>query len=644
MAKVPRWEHQDVNPLKYPRSAENSFVTPQGNSVSSWGWCPLHFPVPNADSTKLYYKVELNGVTGFSTLVHQETAGVHGSPDSVIVVTCDTVFPAWERAIEDLLDRARLDGYVVDKAWLSAFDSYGNFAINQFERSIVAEPELKRIQETRARLAINLSEVTDAVTAWRHLMKIEDEARTSHRYDSGSTSGIAVNLLVPLLDRNQLIEHAVALLNTTPKLDPGSRSGGGERFATYEQGGSEHGDETALWPIAQAIWRLDQRLDAESAVDNAAASYDPNLVAKRGLYAAIDQESDNLVERRITPLIMKLSYGNAHRLEYAAVLGGSVYEEFLLRNDWRRPATNGYGEDLSVGDSDNYVNGWFYKLLWLRSPLGTAFRDQRSDEIVKLCRNGLSDFSLASGTLPAALDFLFLDREYSRRQPSLAMKFWPEVDGRANAASKHELQEMLRMRWDYLGRLWPESTSEMFLSALREAMDPDEYMYIPAFHSVLPADGQYEILQMILTAEVDRVAQLPSDPPNESGPKYYGDRIVDELKNRLFWLPCEPAAQRVVETLLADPKHAVWGSLPGILAYDTFHEDLIRLIVDRGNSKIKLLALPAIERHPIPRRVKLLELLLAAEEPQVRESAEAVKLRLNELGGREFGHRADPGK
>lgn len=197
------------------------------------------------------------------------------------------------------------------------------------------------------------------------------------------------------------------------------------------------------------------------------------------------------------------------------------------------------------------------------------------------------------------------------------------------------------MRWDYLGRLWPESTSEMFLTAFREAMDPDEYMFTPVIPPVVPVDGQYEILQMILTAEVDRIALLPSDPPNESGPKYYGDRIVDELRNRLLWLVCKPAAQRMIEESLADPKHAIWVSLPGILAYDTFHEDLIRLIIDRSNSKMKFLALPAIERHPIPQRLELLERLLTTEDPKVRESAGAVKLRLNELGSREFTHRAN---
>jgi hypothetical protein len=96
MAKLPLWEHEDVNPLREPQTESNSYTTPQGDSRNSWGWCPLNYPGSNVDSTKLYYKIVLNGVTGFSSLVSKRTEGEYGSPEAVYVIKLDTVFPPWE--------------------------------------------------------------------------------------------------------------------------------------------------------------------------------------------------------------------------------------------------------------------------------------------------------------------------------------------------------------------------------------------------------------------------------------------------------------------------------------------------------------------------------------------------------------------
>ena len=639
MSKLPPWEHENVNPLRYPQTESNSYTTPQGDSLSNWGWCPLHFPVSNPNSTKLYYKIELNGVTGFSHLVRQTTEGESNSPTSVIVVTFDTVFPAWESEIEDLLDRARLNAYEVDAAWLAAFDSYGDFAKQQLDRAILAEPPLKKILEQRARIVQGLTDVKDAASAWAHLMRIEEEARSSHHYDSSSDAGVAVDLLVPMLDPQQLVDHAIHLLNATSKIDPSARSYGNERFATHNGDGSTHGEEVGLWPIAQAIWRLDQRLDAED--DSKTPNYNPTDISKRGLFAALHPDLDNIAEQRITPLIMKLSYGNTQRLEYAALLGGSAYEEFLLRNDWRRIATEGWGDDLDVGDSQNYVNGWFYKLASLRSPLGTAFRDQQSDAILKLCRNGLSDHSTVTGSFPTEMDFLFIDREFSKKHPSLAMRFWPDLDGHAKGQSSHS-QTILQLRWDYLARLWPESTPQMFLSALREANNGKEHVNVPLFPKALSADARFHVFTTILDAETKRVATIVDDPENlkYSGPKYQGNQLLNQLPSQLRWLPCEAAARQLLNELKADSKHEAWGQLSSVLSYNRQNEDLLRLMAESGDSKLELMTLPAIERHPVQSRVELLERLLTAEASEVRSAANVVSERLDELRQRQLTPRA----
>jgi hypothetical protein len=499
---------------------------------------------------------------------------------------------------------------------------------------------LSKVIEKRARIAQGLNDVKDAVSAWAHLMRIEEEARSSHHYDSGSDAGVAVDLLVPLLAPEQLVDHAVDLLNTGSKLDPGGRIYGNGHFATYHAGGSVHGEEVGLWPIAQAIGRLDQRLDAEAS--ETSPTVDPPETLGRGLFAAIHPEADNIVERRITPQIMKLSYGNKQRLEYAAMLGGSSYEEFLLRNDWRRIATEGWGDDIDLGHSETYVNGWFYKLAGLRSPLGTAFRNQQTDAILKICRNALSDHSIATGSFPAELDFLFIDREFSKAHPSLAMRFWPELDGRAKGQPAHNRHAMLELRWDYLARLWPESTPQMFLSALRDANDGREHFNIPPIPEALSADIKYQVFKTLLDEETERVGTIADDPENQkySGLKYHGKQLLNQLRSQLIWLPCEAAAQQLITELKADSKHGAWAQLPSFLLYNRQNEDLLRLMAQSDDSKLQLMTLPAIEHHPIRSRVELLKLLHAAESPDVRDAAQGVSERLEDLRHREFTTRA----
>lgn len=639
-AKVATWDDQEVSQHRDSNKPEDTFLTPQGGQIRRWGWCPIHFLSRQDPAMKLYYKVDLNGTPGFSSIVSQKSQGPTDTSPLVQVITLDTVFPTWEVAIEELLDWARSNAYQVNAAWLEAFDSYGKFADNQLEKALRIEPQLEKVRIERARFANNLQVVHDSVSAWQRLMQIENDARTNRSYDSASSAGIAVELLVPWLDPEQLVEHAIALLKATPNPDPLSLSTSGNHFATYHDGKSSYGSEVALWPIAHAIWLLDQRLDAERARDELASSMSAEVDPQTGLAGMLRPDLDNLVEQRITPLLMQLSFQNPGRLQYAGLLGGSVYERFLLRNDWRSaPSRNGAGP--YVGDFQNPVNIWFYRLMWLRSQLGKSFRQQQSREILKIARGGLTDFAMSSGSFPPDLDFLFLDREFTPEQPSLAMKMWYELDSLANGVPKHARSQMLRMRWDYLARMWPESTPQMFISALQQAIAADESLSLPEFHSSLPANSQFEILQALLDAELERVAKLPADLPERrfDGPKYRGEQLISVLKSKLRLVPCDAAARRLVQEAASDAKHFPWDWLSAVLKYDTQHEDLLRQFAEAEVTNLQLAILPAIEHHPTPGRQALLERLLTAKDERVRAGAVVVKRKLTELRTRSFMHR-----
>jgi hypothetical protein len=642
-ARVPEWSDEQIRENRHSRTPEQVYRDPVGQELQRWGWCPLHLPGGYRSTTQLYYRVELNGVAGYSSVVDQSADGPHGHSNTTYVITLDTRFPAWETAIENLFDQARMNDYVIDAQWLKTFDTYGDFATRKLQQTMREEPEFISVQQTRARMAWNLADVDDADSAWQRLMSIQQKIQTTGTYDSSSVDGVAVDLLVPFLNPQQLIHHAMDLLRHTAKPDPGSSMYDGLRFATYHDGGQIHGKGVSLWPIAHAIWRLDQQLDEERHISDTEAAKLASKARSDGLAAAIDPRRNNAVEQTITPFILRLSYGHEHRLKYASILGGSAYESFLLGNDWHRPATDSF-DGVRVGDFENYVNKWYHRLMWLRSPLGIAFRRQQADSLLKVARNGFSDSDLWSGSFPADLNFLFLDHPGTDSRPSLAMRFWPDLDRLAKSAPDHAHNEMLKMRWNYLSRLWPESTTEMFIDSFHQTTRSEQILYIPDLPQTLSAEARFEILEAVLTAEIERVGKLPADPEDQryDGPKYRGEQNIARLKDNLIRLPCTAAAQQLLSDLAADPKHTWWKRLPGYLQYDTQHEDLLSLMASSSDDRLQSMVLPAIEHHPTAPRRRLLETLLKSPHDHVREDATRVQQKLTALQAARIPDRAIP--
>ncbi len=643
LAKVPHWEHADIRSPQYPRGTVNSDIATEEVGRNDWGEFSLSLPESTGETKRFYYKVKLNSTVGISHYVVEKSDGKHETSGSDNVITLDTVFPAWQAEIESLLDRARLDDYQVDEAWLAAFESYGTFATRRLEGDMLVEPFLQEIRDARVRFAKRLHDATNAATAWEHLMRIEDEARSLRQYDSGSDSGIAVDLLVKMLDHEQLVDHAIHLLKTATRIDPGNFNINNGRFATNDDPGA-NGDEIALWPIAQAIWRLDQLLDAEGDRQESSVNWNPAFIFPDQLSTAIHPELDNIIEQRITPLLIKLSYGNEHRLDFAGLLGGSAYESFLLRNDWNSPGGDGSVIDHHAAMSGISVNRWFYKLMWLRSLLGQAFRYQQSREILRIYSSGLNDFGLRFSKIPDEYKILFLDQESSNFRPSTAMKFWQYLNAHLTESrmptSMLPQTGVLELKWDYLGSLWPESNAQMFLTAFHESSGPPEFLYVPNLPATLDAEAQYQILKTIFSAETKRIEALPEDAQNLRRPKYFGQLMLSELQHRLLWLPCESASRQFLQDLNANPRHEEWSRLRNFLSTNRQNEDLLRLMAESDDSKLQLLTLPAIERHPIRNRVELLNGLMSAEASAVRETAIAVKQRLDELQQRQFTPRA----
>ncbi|MEZ5942995.1 MAG: hypothetical protein R3C18_16500 [Planctomycetaceae bacterium] len=643
-SKVKPWEHDERREAEKMGGDERVvYHTPQGQMLTQWGWCPLHLHGVQ-DSSNLYYRVELNGVSGYSHVSSQESVGPSNSPDWVRLMTLDTVFPAWETSIEELLDRARMNNYEVDAEWWDAFESYGSFASQRLNGALREEPQLKQLLMRRAERKVQLDSVIDAASAWRVLMEIEAQVSQAHEYHSESDMGLAVDFLVPFLDEEQLVNYALIAMKRWPRADLGSTMWTTTGFGTYGTagtnhgtfGGSGHGDEVGAWPIAHAVWRLDQRLDAASRPTLAQGDLNGSLETW------IDPTTDNLVERRIVPELIKLSRENSNAVRYAGVLGGSAYERFVVRHNWREPATDPFNGNVRIGVSEVYMNGWFHKLVRLDSPLGTEFRRQQKDRLLDIARDAFDENSIMVGSIPDGVEYLFLDSGNAGNRPSLAMQFWPKFDGMMHAVPEHSRQEALRESWTYLARMWPESTEEMFAKSFADAAENSDYIYVPNFPDDFPASEQFKILSGVIESEEQRVSKLPDDPEEQryDGPKHRAQRGLSQLKERLFELPCIESAELLVTEMTADPKHSWRGRLQGFLAYDREHEDLLRLITNTGGAELQKQIIPALETHPIPSRRELLRKLALHEElrnldtsleDSVVEEARAAEARLKAL-------------
>ena len=640
LSKVPEWpsdspEHKAV----YEDSPGNQWTDSTGETYSRWGWCPLNLRPHIPRSSQLYFKVDFDGVPGYSQMAGQQ----HLQPDAPgesYLVKLDTVFPQWDQEIATLLDRARLQDYSIDEAWKTAFQSYGEFGERALEVCLSKEPRISRLKAIDPALNAMLQDVKDSDSAWRLLMKIEDETRRTRSYDSGSANGLAVDEIVPMLDPQQLIDHALELLRTTNNPDPsGLRNWPEGRFATYEDGDSKPREEAALFPIAQAVWRLDQALDRQSApaskgeAANSPVDFETILGTRiyPGMSDAVEPSDDNIVERLLTPELLRMSYDNPNRLRYAEVLGGSVYEAFLLRNDWQTPATDPFDGDR-IGDHSNYVNKWYVRLMRLRSPLGTEFRRQQQSNLLEIARRGLTSFGLSPQLFSGDLNFLFFDREYSKDHPSLAMQFWRDVKA---ATADDSVHQSLQIRWGYLGRLWPESNPSMFIDVVDDAFRNSDYVHFVEPPGSMPVRDQYQVLMAVLADRQQRVselAQVPGDDNNYTSPRQKHLRLISTLREVLYRLHCEEAAAQLLADMKAEPDHSWHGSIANFLKYDTTHEDLVQLIATGDDIKLQRDVLPAIQNHPIPERVRLLDVLLKSTDETIRAEAAGVQAYLEKLG------------
>ena len=99
-----------------------------------------------------------------------------------------------------------------------------------------------------------------------------------------------------------------------------------------------------------------------------------------------------------------------------------------------------------------------------------------------------------------------LDTPGTEEEPSLAMEFWPYLDAMIDTFPKLRGRERLRLqlRWNYLGRIWPESDVEPFVAAyfktpLRERQEVlnDIHLREPGLPGRVSVDTRLKILRRL---------------------------------------------------------------------------------------------------------------------------------------------------
>ena len=231
---------------------------------------------------------------------------------------------------------------------------------------------------------------------------VANEAEKQKYYSSDSPAGRAVDLVIPYLDVKRLVEQAEQRINAFGSLTPSwtvshGTVDGQAYFAMDARGVG--GMNEVFTPNAykirprdavliQVVWKLDELLDSK------------------------DDSQDNLIEQRLTPAVLRLNpTGHRNNIDaIAEVLGGSVYEQYVLRHNWREQDPTDYFARQNVGGVE--VNRWLLSAASMDSEAGRVFRREHSSKVLEMTEQIVRDRFAIDPHWPRygnPIRYLFLD-------------------------------------------------------------------------------------------------------------------------------------------------------------------------------------------------------------------------------------------
>lgn len=529
------------------------------------------------------------------------------------------VLPQRARRLEGLLDKARLAGYRVGDRWFEAIQTYNEDGWIALRKAAETEPRMWDVFDAWATWRYGLDEAGDGESAWRIFQGICDESEATGKYLTPSVAGRAVELLADKLRVERLVARAEGLIRRAAsivyshwemngrlqfgliRMSEGQYRGMGTITGS---GSGRRGGALPMeaFPVAHAIWMLHERLSAEPASE------------------------PNILQRRITPALIRWHWRGHPGMQIAAWLGGPEIERFCLRQDWaasvRFPSRAWREDRMHIGTKG--VNRWLYLLANLRSPAGREFRRRHAERLMALADELCDHWR---GRWDESLNFLMLDLELGER--SLAMRYWPRF---SELARRKFGDDALKAQWRYLLTAEPASAPAMYLDAwVRAQMDRYEVVDTVSVLDGLPLAKRQAVVSAIIEHVHKDVRNITSDKP----PEKVREEALVTLQRRMFPMTEADQAVHYLDYLRKDAsedkdtKMALW------LAHTRPDHPLVDLLAAQPEAALRLLAIGALRSHPTPARCRGLADLLTDGDPTVRAEAERVADELKALAAAE---------
>ena len=609
-AKVPYWPQP---PADYRTDkVETPRYDPMGTSTSV-GQRWINFDRPsrgndihsNPEQKTYYARVRYAGEWGVAT-GNSGGSGGGARASSNFSVT----FPEREKRLAVLLNKARLADYRVGPEWFQAIETYNEDGWIALRNAADNEPRMMEVFDAWAMWRYGLDKVTDAEMAWQTFERIGEEADVQQQYLTPSVAGRAVELLVPKLPQERLLDKACKLIRNTGSFQYFKWDMNGRLQFGYSQrpGGVSlgRGSETSFsggrigspefpmsgFPVTHAVWML-------------------------------YQSQPNVIQRRIVPEIIRWQYqaGLATPLVVAACFGGPDIDQFLLRQNWHADPRQLEREER-VWLMGRDMNKWLYLLAYLNDDAGREFRRRHAGTVMDLADKFYKDGFLS---WQASIDFVFMD-------PWLAKEYWPRF---ARLAREKSPDFALETQWRYLQQMGSHATPAMYVEAWK---DTDK---LDATNDGFRVLGELEPQMRRAVAEA-LIQRVQSDDSNLKADDRVGEgsdregtrrRTLSELEAYRAGNPKsdKPYLLKQLKEGNPDEQERLRKNIPLWLAHTQPDSPQVEVLTRSEDPDLRLMVMGAMREYATPAHQQLLEQLLQDPAPAVQAAAKDVAAQLKML-------------
>lgn len=516
----------------------------------------------------------------------------------------------WFRDTTDLLAKARLADYHVDREWISAVETFPGFIRPAIVDALPREPGFQQVLNDWATDRYHFDQATNSETAWQRFQSICQEADRLRVYHTDSTAGDAIELLLDKLDHQQVItaaEKRIASLQKEGASEIGWswNPGSGKPWFSYSP--SYAGRLLASdFVLAHVIWKLNQK--------------SPNSPGDR----------NNRIQEQISPRLLRLSYSQPMIRPVAETIGGSVVDEFHRR---LQRGVHGYAPSSDASQNEFVDGEMILRNFWVAinstDHAGANFRRTHAHQAVELAKQRLAR-SQGMMSIPGWMNYLFLEVE--GREP-LARDVWKSFEGAcvSDPASKGHV---LNLKWNYLARMRPIPDAAEFISVVQKTDVEQEPFFNPdTALAPLPDSLKFEIASR--TLPILNKSLQGRDPNSISF--VMTQSAINRITLLICTIPSEEAAEFLLSTLDrsdAEAQHRfqyLSQTLASQCVAGTMTAQLLNTLSASDDAKLRQLVIPQLEVIPTTSNRKILQRLQHDEDPDVQRTADLAAERLARL-------------